>query len=96
MEFYYWLTFLTAFGIGIVVIQNSNVPLVTIGFLIWRLETPPVYTILGSVGTGILVTLFIWVPRAVGSSIRFKESRKRLEYAESVLSGSARLTQQEN
>jgi uncharacterized integral membrane protein len=40
---------------------------VTIRFLFWQFETSLVYTILGSVGIGILIILLIWVPRAIRS-----------------------------
>jgi uncharacterized integral membrane protein len=96
MQFFYWLIFLVVFGIAILAVQNSNAPLVMIKFLIWRFEISLIHTILGSVGAGILVTLFLWVPRAIKSSIRFRELKKRVESAETALRGSTKPTQQEN
>ena len=96
MQFFYWLIFLVAIGIAILAVQNSNAPLIMIKFLIWRFETSLVYTILGSVGAGILLTLFLWVPRAIRSSIRLRELKKRVENAESALHGSTKPVQQES
>lgn len=96
MQFFYWLIFLVAIGIAILAVQNSNAPLVMIKFLIWRFETSLIHTILGSIGTGILVTLFLWVPRAIKSSIRLRELKKQVENAETVLHGSTKTIQQEN
>jgi uncharacterized integral membrane protein len=71
--------FLIAIGIAILAVQNSNAPLVVIKFLIWRLETCLIYTILGSMGIWILMTLFLWVRRAIKGSIRMKESKSKVE-----------------
>jgi uncharacterized integral membrane protein len=79
VQFFYWLIFLVAFAMAILAVQNSNAPLVMIKFLVWRFETSLIYTVLGSAATGILVTLFLWVPRAIKSSIRLRELKKRLE-----------------
>jgi len=96
VQFIYWSILLVAIGIAILAAQNSNTPLVMIKFLIWRFETSQTYTILGSIGAGILVTLFLWVPRAIKSSIRLRELKKRVENAETALHGSTKPTQQEN
>ncbi len=96
MQFFYWLIFLVAIGIAILAVQNSNAPLVMIKFLIWRFETSLAYTILGSIGAGILVTLFLWVPMAIKASIRMKELKKQIENVETVSNGSTKPIQQEN
>jgi uncharacterized integral membrane protein len=76
MQFFYWLIFLVAIGIAIFAVQNSSAPPVSIKFLIWKLETSLVYTILGSVVLGILLTLLLWVPRAVKASFQKKDLNK--------------------
>ena len=96
MQFFYWLIFLVAIGIAILAVQNSNAPLVMIKFLIWRFETSLTYTILGAIGLGILVTLFLWIPKAIKSSIRLRALKKQVENAETALHGSTKPTQQEN
>ena len=96
MQFFYWLIFLMAIGIAIFAVQNSNIPLITIKFLIWRFETSLIYTILGSIGIGILMTLFFWIPRAVKTSIRSKELKKKIENLETVLHRPPDLGQEEN
>ncbi len=74
MQFFYWLMFLIVIAVAIFSIQNSAAPLITIKFLIWRFETSLVYTILGSIGLGILLTLFLWIPRALRAWLRARKS----------------------
>ena len=74
MQFFYWLIFLMAIAVAIFAVQNSAVPLITIKFLIWRFETSLVYTILGSIGLGILFTLLFWIPRALRTSVKPKKT----------------------
>jgi uncharacterized integral membrane protein len=76
MQFFYWLIFLVAIGIAIFAVQNSSAPPVSIKFLIWKLETSLVYTILGSVVLGILLTLLLWIPRAVKASFQKQDLNK--------------------
>jgi uncharacterized integral membrane protein len=76
MQFFYWLIFLVAIGITIFAVQNSSAPPVSIKFLIWKLETSLVYTILGSVVLGILLTLLLWIPRTVKASFQKKDLNK--------------------
>jgi uncharacterized integral membrane protein len=76
MQFFYWLIFLMAIGIAIFAVQNSSAPPVSIKFLIWKLETSLVYTILGSVVLGILLTLLLWIPRTVKASFQKKDLNK--------------------
>ena len=73
MQFFYWLIFLMAIAVAIFAIQNSAAPLVTIKFLIWKFETSLVYTILGSIGLGILFILLFWIPRALRRSFKAKK-----------------------
>jgi uncharacterized integral membrane protein len=75
MQFFYWLIFLMAIGIAIFAVQNSSAPPVSIKFLIWKLETS-LYTILGSVVLGILLTLLLWIPRTVKASFQKKDLNK--------------------
>jgi uncharacterized integral membrane protein len=74
MQVFYWITLFIVLGIAVFAIQNSNAPIVTIHFLLWKFDTSLVYTILVSIGLGILITLLFWIPRAVRASFR---SRKR-------------------
>jgi len=76
MQFFYWLIFLVAIGIAIFAVQNSSAPPVSIKFLIWKLETSLVYTILGSIVLGILLTLLLWIPRTVKASFQKKDLNK--------------------
>lgn len=73
MQAFLWVALFIIIGIAIFAVQNSNAPLAMIRFLIWRFETSLVYTLLGSVGLGILITLLFSIPRAIRSSIRAKK-----------------------
>jgi uncharacterized integral membrane protein len=96
MQIFYWLMLLIAVGIAILAVQNSSIPLITIKFLIWRFEASLIYTILGSIGIGIVMILFLWIPRAVKASIRSKELKKKIENLETVLYRPAELGQEGN
>jgi uncharacterized integral membrane protein len=87
MQFFYWLILLMAIGMAIFTVQNSNVPLITIKFLIWRFETSLVYTILGSMGAGMFIALFFCVPRMIRSSLRSKELKRQIENLETAVHG---------
>jgi uncharacterized integral membrane protein len=89
MQFFYWLILVIVIGVAIFAVQNSSAPLVTMRFLFWKFETSLIYTILGSMGVGILMTLFFWIPKAIKSSIRSKELKKQIENLETVLHGTA-------
>jgi len=89
MQFFYWLMLAIIIGVAIFAVQNSSAPLVAMRFLFWKFETSLVYTILGSMGVGILMTFFFWIPKAIKSSIRSKELKKQIENLETVLHGTA-------
>jgi len=73
MQVFIWLVFLIALGIAIFAVQNSNAPLVTIKFLFWKFETSLIYTILGSLGLGILLPLLFWISRILRASFQTKK-----------------------
>jgi uncharacterized integral membrane protein len=81
MQFFYWIVLFIAIGIAIFAIQNSNAPLVTIKFIVWNFETSLVYTILGSIGLGIIITLLFWIPRAIRSSFEWQKAPKEVPTA---------------
>jgi uncharacterized integral membrane protein len=76
-----------AVGIAIFAIQNSSAPLIAVRFLVWKFETSLIYALLGSTGVGILMILFLWFPRAIRSSMRSRESKKKIENLEKMLYG---------
>ena len=76
MKIFLWICFLIAVAAAIFAVQNSDAPIITIRFLFWKFETSLVYTILGSIGLGILFTLLIWIPRALRASFRSKKSNQ--------------------
>ena len=78
MQFFYWIVLFIAIGIAVFAIQNSNAPLVTIKFTFWKFETSLVYTILGSIGLGIIITLLFWIPRAIRSSFEWQKVPKEV------------------
>jgi uncharacterized integral membrane protein len=87
MQFFYWLVLLMAAGIAIFAIQNSSAPLVTVKFLIWKFETSLIYTLLGSTAIGMVIILLLWIPRTIRSSMRSRESKKKIENLERMLYG---------
>jgi putative membrane protein len=87
MQFFYWLVLLMVVGIAVFAIQNSSAAVLTLRFLIWNFETSLVYALLGSAGVGILMILFLWIPRAIRSSVRSRESKKKIENLEKMLYG---------
>jgi uncharacterized integral membrane protein len=87
MQFFYWVILLMVIGIAIFAFQNVTAPLIMIKFLLWKFETSLLYTILGSIVAGILITLFFWVPRAIKASIRSKELKKKIANLETMLYG---------
>ncbi len=77
MQVFVWVAFVVAVGVAFFAIQNSSASPVTLKFLIWKFETSLVYTVLGSIGLGILLTLLIWVPRAIRASFRKRNLQKK-------------------
>jgi uncharacterized integral membrane protein len=78
MQVFLWVAFLMVVGVAIFAIQNSDAPPVIIKLLIWSFETSLVYTILGSIGLGIVLTLLFWVPRAIRASFRKRNLQKEI------------------
>jgi uncharacterized integral membrane protein len=74
MKIFLLIAFLIIIAVAIFAVQNSAAPLITIKFLLWEFKTSLVYTILGSIGLGILFTLLFWIPRALRASFRSKKS----------------------
>jgi putative membrane protein len=87
MQFFYWLVLIMAVGIAVFAIQNSSAHLIAVKFLVWKFETSLIYALLGSTGVGILMILFLWVPRAIRASIRSSQSKKKIENLEKMLYG---------
>jgi uncharacterized integral membrane protein len=83
MKIFLWIAFLILVAVAIFAVQNSSAQPVTIKFLIWKLETSLVYTILGSIVLGIFLTLLFWIQRAIGTSIRKKELDKEIHSSSS-------------
>jgi uncharacterized integral membrane protein len=70
MQAFFWVAFVMIIAVAIFAIQNSGAPPVLIKFLLWKFDTSLIYTILGSIGSGILLTLLFWIPREIRSSFR--------------------------
>ena len=79
MQFFLGLAFLVVIGVAIFAIQNSTAPSVVMKFLFWNFETSLIYTILVSVGSGMLTILLLWIPRSIKASFREKNLRKEIE-----------------
>jgi len=74
MPIFFYLAFVVVIFIAIFAVQNSNANPVLIRFLFWKFETSLVYALLGSVCSGILVTLLFWFQRSIRISRRMKQS----------------------
>jgi uncharacterized integral membrane protein len=72
MKVFLWIVFLIVVAVAIFAVQNSAAPLIEIKFLVWKFKTSLVYTILGSIGLGILLILLFWIPRVLRASFRSK------------------------
>lgn len=82
MQFFLWLAFLVLVGVAIFTFQNSTAPSVVVKFLFWNFEASLIYTILISVGSGMLTMLFLWIPKSIKASLREKTLRKEIEILE--------------
>ena len=78
MQVFLWLALLVVIGVAIFAVQNSTAPSVVMEFLFWNFETSLIYTILVSVGSGMLTILFLWIPRGIKASFREKNLRKEI------------------
>lgn len=87
MQFFYWLVLLIAVGIAVFALQNSTAPLITVKFLLWSFETSLIYALLGSAAVGILMILFLWIPRAIHASLTSRELKKKIENLEKMVYG---------
>jgi uncharacterized integral membrane protein len=79
MRFFGWLAFLVAVIVAVFAIQNSTLPLVSFKLFAWQVETSPVYTVIGSLIAGALLTVLLWIPYAVRESFRRRDLRKQIE-----------------
>jgi len=70
MKPFFWIAFIIIAVIAIFAVQNSAASPVSLKFLFWKFETSLVYTILGSIGLGIFLTLLLWVPREIRAYFR--------------------------
>jgi uncharacterized integral membrane protein len=82
MQFFFGLAFLVVIVSAIFAIHNSTAPTVMIRFLFWQFETSLVYTILGSIGSGMVIILLLWIPSAIKCSFRSKNLRKEIDALE--------------
>jgi uncharacterized integral membrane protein len=73
MQVFFWIVFIIIIGVALFAVQNSDAPPILIKFLIWKFETSLVYTILGSIGVGILIVLLFWIPKTIWASIHKKD-----------------------
>jgi uncharacterized integral membrane protein len=82
MQFFLWLVFLLVIGVAIFMVQNSTAPPVVIKFLFWNFKTSLIYTILVSVGSGMLIILLLWIRTSIKASFREKHLKKEIEVPE--------------
>ena len=76
MQFLFGVAFLVVIVLAIFAIQNSTASTVTMKFLFWQFETSFVYAILGSIGSGMVIILLLWIPSAIKASFRLRNLKK--------------------
>jgi uncharacterized integral membrane protein len=95
MQFIFWIAFLLVIGLAIFAVQNSTTPPVVMKFLFWQFQTSFIYSILGSVAVGVVITLLFWIPRAIRASLRAKNLRKKVGALEEEMKRHVEETQPE-
>jgi uncharacterized integral membrane protein len=78
MQIFFIIAFVLAIGIAIFAIQNSDADMVVMRFLIWEYKTSLVYTLLGGIGLGILLTILCWIPRAIKTSLHTRRLKRQI------------------
>ncbi len=78
MQIFFIIAFILAIGIAIFAVQNSNADMVVMRFLAWEYQTSLVYTLLGAIGLGILLTILCWIPRAIKASLRIRRLKRQI------------------
>ena len=82
MKFFFGIAFLVLVGVVIFAVQNSTAPAIDIKFLVWHIQTSLVYTILGTLVSGMIIVFFLWIPSAFRSSSQKRGLRKEIEIVE--------------
>ena len=82
MQFFFGLAFLVVIVLAIFAIQNSTAPTVSMRFLFWQFETSLVCAILGSIGSGMVIILLLWIPSAIKGSFRSRNLKKEINILE--------------
>jgi putative membrane protein len=77
--FLFLLALLVVIALAIFAVQNSTAPMITMKFLLWQFETSLVYTILGSIGSGMVLILLLWIPSAIKGTFRLRNLKKELD-----------------
>jgi uncharacterized integral membrane protein len=78
MQIFFISAFVLAIGVAIFAIQNSDADMVVMRFLIWEYKTSLVYTLLGAIGLGILLTILCWIPRAIKTSLHIRRLKRQI------------------
>jgi len=78
MQIFFIIAFVLAIGIAVFAIQNSDADMVVMRFLIWEVKTSLVYTLLGGIGLGILLTILCWIPRAIKTSLHMRRLKRQI------------------
>jgi uncharacterized integral membrane protein len=82
VQFSLWLAFLVVLGVAIFMAQNSTASPVVMKFLFWNFETSLIYTILISVGSGMLIILLLWIRMSIKASFKVKHLKETIEVPE--------------
>jgi uncharacterized integral membrane protein len=78
VKYFLWLALLITIAVAIFAIQNSALAIITMKFLAWRLDISPLYAILASLVSGMLIMLLVWVPIALRASLGRRRLKKEI------------------
>ena len=96
MQIFFIIAFVLAIGIAIFAIQNSDADMVVMLFLTWEYRTSLVYTLLGGIGLGILLTILCWIPRAIKTSLQMRRLKRQISQLTVTQTPSPPPVQEEN
>ena len=82
MKFFFGLALLALVGVVVFAVQNSTAPAIDIKFLAWHIQTSLVYTILGTLVSGMIIVFLLWIPSAFRTSSQKRRLKKEIEILE--------------
>ena len=79
MQVLFFIAFLILVGVAIFAVQNSGADPVDLKFLFWEFRTSLMYTLLGAVISGALLTLLFWIPSSIKGSMKRRRLKREIQ-----------------